>query len=72
MADIVYGKWAGDPKGRVEDITRCVEKVYDASGYGAYVNHQCSRKRGQGADGLYCKQHAKQHPATPKDGGDGE
>ena len=27
--------------------------------------YQCSRKRGHGRDGLYCKQHAKRHPEAP-------
>lgn len=50
-----YGQWAGNPKGKREDKTRCIVEVWDN-----YIGHQCSRKRGYGIDGLYCKQHAKQ------------
>ncbi len=53
----IYGQWAGDPKGRIEDETRCVEEVM--SDFMHF--YQCSRKRGHGPDGLYCKQHAKKH-----------
>ncbi len=51
----VYGSWAGNEKGVSEDITRCIKKVFGDS----FINHQCSRKRGHGPEGLYCKQHAK-------------
>lgn len=50
-----YGEWAGNEKGSPENKTRCIEEV---CGDFAYF-HQCSRKRGHGPDGLYCKQHAK-------------
>ena len=56
----VYGQWAGEPKGVKEDPTRCVEEVW------SWYSRQCSRKRGYGKDGLYCKQHAKNHPAEAK------
>jgi len=59
-----YGIWAGDPKGRMERETDCVEEVYYSSGFWRW--YQCSRKRGHGLDGLYCKQHAKKHEV--KDG----
>jgi hypothetical protein len=49
-------------KGIPEDKTRCVEEVVDFSGWHFY---QCSRKRGYGLNGEYCKQHAKRHPASP-------
>jgi hypothetical protein len=49
----IYGKWSGCPNGISEDTTRCVQKLW-----GSYVSYQCSRKRGFGPDGLYCKQHA--------------
>jgi len=52
-----YGVWGGRPKGIPEDPSRCIEEVYG----GRWIHHQCSRKRGHGPDGLYCKQHAKQH-----------
>jgi len=41
--------------GNPEDIDRCIACVSDSSGWHFY---QCSRKRGHGPDGLYCKQHA--------------
>ncbi len=50
-----YGIWAGSPKGQPEDLNCCVESVY---GTGRYINSQCSRKRGHGPNGEYCKQHA--------------
>jgi hypothetical protein len=40
------------------DKTRCVELVTND----LWHFSQCSRKRGYGKDGLYCKQHAKRHP----------
>ena len=49
-----YGVWAGEPKGYPEDMTQCVAEV----GNFASIFYQCSRKRGHGPDGLYCKQHA--------------
>lgn len=54
-----YGQWAGHHRGVPEDVTRCVESVYD----GGWVDHQCTRHRGHGLNGLYCAQHAKRHPA---------
>ncbi len=61
MSEVVriYAQWAGQPKGVKEDLTRCVQGVSTAS----TIVYQCSRKRGHGEDGLYCKQHAKNHPA---------
>ena len=38
-----------------EDQTRCIERVW--SGSTLMGDHQCSRKRGHGPGGLYCKQH---------------
>ena len=52
----IYDQWAGRPKGIPEDPARCVAKVTDFSGWHVY---QCSRKRGYGPNGEYCKQHAK-------------
>lgn len=49
-----YNKWAGNPDGHREDVTRCIEQV---SVPGIYQMSQCSRKRGYGPGGLYCKQH---------------
>jgi len=52
-----YGTWAGNPDGRPEDPERCIEEVW--SGPGGTIACQCSRKRGHGPEGLYCKQHAR-------------
>ena len=49
-----YGNWAGNPKGQSENKTRCVEEIWSR-----YISYQCSRKRGHGPNGEYCKQHAK-------------
>ncbi|KKN04963.1 hypothetical protein LCGC14_1091970 [marine sediment metagenome] len=38
-----------------EDPVCCVAEISEGNVYA----HQCSRKRGHGPDGLYCKQHAK-------------
>ena len=43
------------------DETRCIAKVADDTGWHFY---QCSRKRGYGKDGKYCKQHAKRYPSV--------
>jgi hypothetical protein len=47
-----YGAWAGNPAGFPADPLRCVTEVNDG-----YRFHQCTRKRGHGPDGAYCKQH---------------
>jgi len=44
--------------GNREDLTRCIASVEYWAG-GSLFFLQCSRKRGCGPDGLYCKQHAK-------------
>lgn len=52
-----YGKWAGDPKGVMENPQHCIVEV---SGRERWINfYQCSRYRGYGKDKLFCKQHAK-------------
>ena len=51
-----YSVWAGNPRGFPEDKTLCVEEVYKEFVLNA---SQCSRKRGHGPNGEYCKQHAK-------------
>ena len=51
-----YGEWAGNPKGNPEDTARCIESVPDSGGW---IPHQCSRKRGHGPNGEWCKQHGK-------------
>jgi hypothetical protein len=57
-----YGAWAGYPAGTEEDPKCCVIEVWDQSGR-SMISHQCSRKRGYGPSGLYCKQHSKKSPA---------
>lgn len=45
---------------RVKDGMYCIA---DVSPQDVWAEpYQCSRKRGHGRDGLYCKQHAKRHP----------
>lgn len=56
-----YGTWAGEPKGRLENLERCIESV---SGFG-YINYQCSRRRGWGLNSDFCLQHSKKHPSQP-------
>ena len=51
-----YDCWTGNPKGTREDKARCVATVSDSTGWHSI---QCSRKRGFGPDGEYCRQHAK-------------
>jgi len=58
-----YGEWAGNPKGHPENKEYCIASVY---GERSMIDHQCTRKRGHGPDGLYCRQHAKQVEARLK------
>ena len=51
----IYGSWAGNPQGREEDPTRCVESIY--RDIGSHGGAQCSRPRGHGPNGEWCKQH---------------
>ncbi len=62
-----YGRRLGSTKGDPEDNTLCVVEVWHE-----FTSGQCSRKRGHGARGLYCKQHANMGPSicalkTPED-----
>lgn len=57
-----YGMWAGCPGGYAEKTAYCIERVHNN-----YLFFQCNRKRGYGQDGLYCKQHAKRHPAIEEE-----
>lgn len=50
-----YGESALNPRGFKENPTKCVEEVWRG-----WQSGQCTRNRGHGPDGLYCKQHAKQ------------
>jgi len=60
----VYGRWAGNEKGHLEDPTRCVASVYVSD---SYISSQCRFKRGKGRDGEYCGIHARQFPAVEDD-----
>ena len=51
-----YGRWAGNPAGTGERIRDCIKEIRNRPDFHKY---QCSRKRGHGPDGLYCKQHGK-------------
>ena len=54
-----YGCWGGNPNGMREDPELCIEEVLPT--HGSWIPRQCSRKRGHGPDGCYCRQHAKEH-----------
>ncbi len=58
MGERRYGQWHKMPEGFPEDTTRCVEEVTQ---HLALRSSQCSRPRGHGKAGLYCRQHAKRH-----------
>jgi hypothetical protein len=51
-----------------EDVSRCAEEVATPPYYIDF--HQCTRKRGHGPDGLYCKQHAKGYATVELEEGD--
>jgi len=51
-----YNKWAGNPKGTVEDPTRCIAEV--AVGGRSMIYHQCERKRKSAFD--FCGIHERQ------------
>lgn len=57
-----YGAWAGDPKGHPYDPKRCAQEVWPATMCYGWAPYQCSRRNGYGERGLFCKQHAKEHP----------
>lgn len=64
----IYNQWAGNESGSREKPDQCVVSVFPGT---SYVSVQCSRKRGNGPDGLYCKQHGKkavrgEHLYVPK------
>ena len=61
-----YGCWSGKPNGNPEDESKCIVQV-SGTGMKGFIGKQCSRKRGHGLDGLYCKQHAKQYPAEQEE-----
>jgi hypothetical protein len=51
-----YGVWAGNPQGTLENKERCIVEVANPP---SWTTVQCSRKRGYGRNGEFCKQHAK-------------
>lgn len=50
-----YGAWAGLPDGHKPDFTRCCEEVWSRERWSRH--YQCTKPRGHGPDGAYCKQH---------------
>lgn len=60
-----YDQWPGNLKGIPEDTARCVQEVRSPGAWPHY--HQCSRKRGFGMNGLYCRQHAKRHEGSERE-----
>jgi hypothetical protein len=53
--DEKYGAWAGFPQGHKPDFTRCCETVWNRERFSRH--YQCTKPRGHGPDGAYCKQH---------------
>lgn len=53
----VYGQWSGNPRGIPAKPDQCIKSVYGDR----WIPHQCTRKRGHGPKGMYCKQHAKRY-----------
>lgn len=51
-----YGCWAGRPNGRGEDVMCCIEQIHRKH---TTILGQCSKKRGFGPNGEFCKQHAR-------------
>lgn len=50
-----YGAWAGFPSGHKPDLSRCCEGVWSRERWAR--QYQCTKPRGHGPDGAYCKQH---------------
>lgn len=50
-----YGIWGGNPGGDLPDPDRCAAKVTPP---GDRVSRQCSRPRGHGPEGAFCRTHA--------------
>lgn len=50
-----YGAWVGNPKGRAENENQCAAEIPMPH---SWTYTQCSRKRGHGPGGEFCKQHA--------------
>ena len=47
-----YGQWAGNTSGVAENLYNCIQVVW----FGM-MHRQCSKRRGYGDGGMYCKQH---------------
>jgi hypothetical protein len=62
-----YGAWAGHPEGNKPDLERCCETLHGRFNPGGY---QCTRKRGHGPDGAYCKQHDPEAAKTRREKAD--
>jgi len=56
-----YGCWIGNPDGVAENPAHCIEIVWGSDRW--EHGHQCSRKRGHGPDGLWCKTHSPEATA---------
>jgi len=50
-----YGVWAGNPRGRAPDFSKCCESVHE--GGRGVRSFQCSKPNGKGPDGAYCTTH---------------
>ncbi len=50
-----YGGWGGNRDGFKPDPYRCCQEVHSPDRFALF--YQCSRKRGYGPEGAYCKQH---------------
>lgn len=57
-----YGQWAGQPNGWPAVPSRCAAQVPMTMGMRF---KQCSRHRGHGPEGAFCKQHAKKFREEP-------
>ena len=51
-----YGCWAGNPNGKKYVPDRCAYELFNEA---SFIPRQCSRKNGQGLNGLFCYQHAE-------------
>lgn len=56
-----YGAWAGMPNGVPPNPDNCAAEVYRD-----HHHWQCTRKRGHGPEGAYCKQHDPQTVAKKR------
>lgn len=61
-----YGQWSGHPTGDPENLSNCIEEVMNDRPY-TNPSRQCTRKRGHGPGGLYCKQHGRMAEQAERD-----